>query len=122
MATQGDTTLDKELQTRIETYILLHAKTLNISLDTLEWEAACAPPPAAEGQPTAPVYKLHVAINGEPHVLTFTAEEVHALAPPEDHGAEAWPRLTEKIDQFLGAFAPKKSHNGLFGFEEPYCS
>jgi hypothetical protein len=109
MAKQRETTMNKELQTRIEAYLLLHAETLNIPIDTLEWSEESAPVPGTEVHSPSPVYKLRVPINGEPHVLTFTAEECPAVGFSEDHGAEAWPRLTEKIDQFLGAFAPKKS-------------
>ena len=109
MAKQRETTMNKELQTRIEAYILLHAETLNIPIDTLEWSEESAPVPGTEVHSPSPVYKLRVPINGEPHVLPFTAEECPALGLSEVHGAEAWPGLTEKIDEFLGAFAPKKS-------------
>lgn len=109
MAKQREITMNKELQTRIEAYILLHAETLNIPIDTLEWSAESAPGPGTEVHSHSPIYKLRVPINGEPHFLTFTAEECPALGLSEDHGAEAWPRLTEKIDEFLGALAPKKS-------------
>ena len=112
MAKQEETRMDKELQTRIETYILLHAETLNIPIGTLEWSEAHAPTPGTDIHPPSPVYKLQVPINGELHFLTFTAEECHAVELPEDHGAEAWPRMTEKIDDFLGAFAPKKPRIG----------
>ena len=112
MATQGETTMDRELQTRIETYILLHAETLHVPIDRLEWAEERAPVPGSDTHPTGPVYKLQVPINGALHCLTFTAEECRALELPEDYGAEAWPRLTEKIDEFLGAFAPKQPRIG----------
>ena len=104
--------MDKELQTRIEAYVLQHAETLNIPIDTLEWSEECDPVPGTEVHPAPPVYKLRVPIDGRPQFLTFTEEEFHSLGLPEDHGAEAWPRLTEKIDEFLGAFAPKKPRLG----------
>ena len=67
---------------------------------------------ALDVHPASRVYKLRVPVDGKPQFLTFTEEEFHALGLPEDHGEEAWPRLTEKIDEFLGAFAPKKPRLG----------
>ena len=111
MVEQGETTMDTELQTRIEAYVRQHAETLRIPLDTLEWSEDFDPVPGTE-VPPAPVYTLRVPIDGKPQFLTFTEEECHAVGLPEDYGAEAWPRLTEKIDEFLGAFAPKKPRLG----------
>jgi len=104
--------MNKELQTRIETYIWQHAETLNIPVTELEWSEDCAAVPDSGTHSSTPSYKLRVAIEGKPHSLTITEEECHALEIPEDHGAEAWPRMTEKIDEFLGAFAPKKPRIG----------
>jgi hypothetical protein len=112
MAQHEETSMDKELQTRIETYIVLHAETLHIPLGMMEWSEALAPTSDTDIQPPSPVYKLQVPINGALHFLTFTAEECHAVERPEDPGAEAWPRMAEKIDDFLGAFAPKKPRIG----------
>ncbi len=112
MAQQGETSMDKELQTRIEAYVLQRAETLNIPIDALEWSEACVPDPDTAVHSASLVHKLRVSIDGRPQVLTFTAEECSALGLPEDHGAEAWPRLAEKIDAFLGAFAPKQPRLG----------
>ena len=51
MAKQEETRMDKELQTRIETYIVLHAETLNIPIGTLEWSEAHAPTPGTDIPP-----------------------------------------------------------------------
>ena len=104
--------MDKELQTRIETYVWLHAKTLNIPVAELEWSEKYDPVLDTDGHPSPPSYKLGVTIEGRTHDLTVTEEECHALEIPEDYGAEAWPRMAEKIDEFLGAFAPKKPRIG----------
>jgi len=112
MVKHGEISMDTELQTRIETYLVLHAETLHIPLGTLEWAEAPAPTSGTDIHLPSPVYKLQVPINGALYFLTFAAEECAAVKRPEDPGAEAWPRMAEKIDDFLGAFAPKKPRIG----------
>lgn len=106
--------MDKELQTHIETYVRERAETLNIRVDTLQWTEEVAPVPGTALPPALPVFTLRVTIEGRQHSLTFTEEECHAVGLPEaeDHGAEAWPRMREKIDELLGALAPKKPRFG----------
>ncbi len=104
--------MDKEVQTRIESYVWQHAKTMNIPVAELEWSEKYNPVPDTDGHPSLPSYKLGVTIAGQTYDLIVTEEECHALEIPEEHGAEAWPRMAEKIDEFLGVFAPKKPRIG----------
>ena len=79
MAKHEETTMDTELKTRIEAYVLQHAETLNTPLDTLDWEALCAPAPDSDAYAASPSYKIQVSIHGEPHFLTFNSRGVSPL-------------------------------------------